>query len=147
MMSNQNYDQVTDLVAQGSLHWDTDQIVALLVTGAAFDGAHLRLSDVGASYVTSAPIQGRWIGEGGMAMGLPAAFQKVLSEQEYQVLVAQDDGRGNPVLLSFMNEDTDGNVIAVQRTGTLIVRPSQENLPTPPETVTPPPTTGFWLKL
>ena len=146
-MSNQNYAHVNDLLAAGQLNWVSDSILALLVSDAAFDVADTRLSDVGARLRSSAPIQGRWLGEGGMAMGLPATFNQVAADQEYQVIVAKDDGGGNPLVLSFINEDTEGTPISVQRGGSLIVRPTQENLPVPPETMEPPPTTGFWMKL
>jgi hypothetical protein len=144
-MTNQNYAQVMDLLATGTLHWDTDSIIALLVTGASFDATNKRFSDLGASLVTRAPIQGRWIAEGGLAMGLPAAFSMVAPGTPFQVVVAQDNGSADPVLLSYLDENADGDPIEVQRGGTLVVRPSQENLPTPPDTMTPPPTTGLWM--
>ena len=144
-MSNQNYDQVDTLVAEGSLKWEQDQIVALLVQNATFNRAHKTLGELGAKYLTSAPINGRWVGEGGMGMGQPAVFQKVNLGEEFQVLVAKDEGRGDPLVLAFLDVDNEGNPITVVRTGSLIIRPSQENMPS--GTVEPPPTTGFWLKL
>lgn len=146
-MTNQNYAQVTDLVVSNQLDWVKDSIVALLTQNAAFNTDHKRLSEAGVRALFSSPIQGRWLGTEGMAMGLPAVFGQVASGQEYQVLVAKDDGRHDPQLLAFMDEDMDGNPLTVLRGGTLIVRPTTENLPTPPETVTPPPTSGFWMKL
>jgi hypothetical protein len=146
-VSNQNYDQVSDLVTQGKLLWATDLISALLTQSAAFDAGHTRLSQTGGSFITQAPIPGRYVAEGGKAMGLPATFPKVASGQEFQVLIVRNDGSMDPQLLAFLDEDSQGNPITVQRSGTLIVRPSQENLPVPPDTMEPPPTTGFWLKL
>lgn len=143
-MSNQNYSQVTTLVATQQLNWVTDLVVALLVQDTHFDTDHTRLSQVGRA-LSSAPIQGRWL-DGSMAMGLPAAFGLVASGQEYQVLVAKDDGRNDPLVLSYMDEDMNGDPITVLRGGTMIIRPSQENLPTPPDPA-PPPTSGFWMKL
>lgn len=146
-MSNQNYTQVVDLVASNQLDWVRDSIVALLTKDAALDPAHKRLSETGVRALFSSLIQGRWLAEGGMAMGLPAVFGQVAADQEYQVIVAKDDGRNDPQLLAFMDEDMNGNPITVQRGGTLIIRPTTENLPTPPDSVTPPPTSGFWMKL
>jgi hypothetical protein len=147
-VSNKNYDQVTDLLAQGKLRWDIDAIAAVLVKDGAYDPAHKRLTDVGAVFQTSAPIQGRWIGENGAAMGLPAIFNKVAGGQEYQVLVVQEDGGINPVLLAYMDEDAEGDVITIQRTGSLIVRPQQGVVQPLIEPVqTPPPTTGVWMTL
>lgn len=146
-MSNQNYDQVPNLSAQGLLNWQTDAIVALLLTDAEYDGSHKRLSEVGARFRASSPIQGRWLGADGEAMGLPASFGQAQAGLEYQVIVAQDDGRNDPVLLAFIGEDSNASPINVQRGGTLIVRPTQDNPPEPPDMVTPPPTTGMWMKL
>jgi hypothetical protein len=146
-VSNQSYDQVNDLVADGTLRWQTDQIVALLVQNASFTASHTKLSQLGVNPVTTAPINGRWIAEGGLGMGQPAVFQKVNTGQEFQVLIAKGEGRGDPLVLAFMDEDTEGNPIVVTRTGTLIVRPSQENIPTTPDVMELPPNTGFWLKL
>lgn len=146
-MTNQNYAQVTDLLTAGTLRWDTDSILALLVSGASFDASNKLLADLGVAVITRAPIQGRWIGEGGFAMGLPAAFQKVAAGTIFQVIVAQDNGTANPVLLSYMDETTEGGDITVQRGGALIIRPSQDNPPQPPDNLIPPPTTGLWMKL
>lgn len=145
-MTNQNYAQVTDLVASQQLNWVTDSIVALLTKNAPFDTDNQRLSDTGVRALASTTIQGRWLDSGGMAMGLPATFGLVAASEVYQVIVAQDDGRNDPRLLAYMNEDMDGNPLTVLRGGTLIIRPTQENLPTPPDPA-PPPTSGFWMKL
>lgn len=150
-MSNKNYAQVTDLLAQGQLKWVSDSILALLCKNVAYNANHKRLSDIsGKTVVSQAPIQGRWLGKGGMAMGLPAAFGSALSEQEYQVLVAKDDGRYDPLLLSFMDQDDQGEPLGVLRTGTLIVRPYHnvevQPLINPPLPAAPP-TVGVWMVL
>lgn len=143
-MTNQNYSQVTDLVVSNQLDWVRDSIVALLVQGTIFDTDDTRLSQVGRA-LSSSPIQGRSL-DGVMAMGLPATFGLVAPNEAYQVLVAKDDGRHDPLVLAFMDEDMNGNPITVLRGGTLIIRPTQDNLPTPPDPA-PPPTSGFWMKL
>jgi hypothetical protein len=145
-VTNQNYAQVTDLVAAQQLNWVTDSIVAMLTQGAPFNTNHLRLSDTGVRALFSSQIQGRWL-DGDMAMGLPAIFGQVASGQVYQVIVAKDDGRNDPQLLAYFNEGMDGEPLSVLRGGTFIIRPTQENLPTPPDTMEPPPTSGFWMKL
>jgi hypothetical protein len=80
-------------------------------------------------------------------MGQPAVFQQVAPGQPYQVMVTQDDGRGDPRLLAFIDQDQNGSVIVAQRRGSLIVRPSQENVPVPPDMMEEPPIVGFWLRL
>lgn len=142
-MSNQNYDQVPDL----GLKWATDPIVALLMQGALFDATHTRVSQTGGFVYKQGPIQHRWVAEGDWGVGLPVAFPQVASGQSYQVLVARNDGSLDLQLLAFLDEDQAGHPISVQRDGTLIVRPSQENLPVPPDPMEPPPTVGFWMKL
>jgi hypothetical protein len=79
-------------------------------------------------------------------MGQPAVFQQVAAEPVYQVLVTQDDGRGDNRLLAFIDQDQNGTEITVQRAGSLIIRPSQENVPVPPDMMEQPPIVGFWLK-
>jgi hypothetical protein len=145
-VSNQNYDQVPALVSQRLLFWDQDQIKALLMQGATYVGTHERVSQAGGSVVSSAPILGRWINEFGYFMGQPAVFQQVAAEPVYQVLVTQDDGRGDNRLLAFIDQDQNGTEITVQRAGSLIIRPSQENVPVPPDMMEQPPIVGFWLK-
>jgi hypothetical protein len=145
-VSNQNYDQVPALVSQRLLFWDQDQIKALLMQGATYVGTHERVSQAGGAVVSMAPILGRWINEFGYFMGQPAVFQQVPDSQPFQVLVTQDDGRSDPRLLAFIDQDQNGSVIIVQRTGSLIVRPSQENPPVPPDMMEEPPIVGFWLR-
>jgi hypothetical protein len=138
---------VPALVSQRLLFWDRDQIKALLMQGAAYVGTHERVSQAGGSVVSVAPINGRWINEFNYAMGQPAVFQQVAPGQPYQVMVTQDDGRGDPRLLAFIDQDQNGSVIVAQRRGSLIVRPSQENVPVPPDMMEEPPIVGFWLRL
>ena len=156
---NSNYAQVADMVEQGQLHWATDPINAVLLTSAAFDGAHQRLSDIPLKTVIgTAPIQGRWLGADGQAMGLPATFPRAKSGVEYQVVVTKDDGRSNPILLSWLDEDSDGETLGVLRSGTLIIRPYYDNSVQPaatgiirlqdsPPPEPPPPTVGVWMVL
>jgi len=149
-MSNKNYAQVPDLLVQGKLRWDIDSIVAMLVTGAEYHSEHKKFSELGVSSLGQVPIQGRWLGQDGMAMGLPAAFPHAEAEQEYQVLVAKDIGLGDPLLLAFVDQDGEGDPLTVLRSGTLIIRPfygvTVQPLINPPLSE-PPPTVGVWMVL
>lgn len=146
-MSNQNYDQVPALVSSRQLRWGYDKIDALLMEGAVYHNTDERVSQAGGKQARSAPIQGRWVNDLNYAMGQPAVFPQVEPGQPFQVLVTQDDGRGDPRLLAFIDQDQNGSVIVAQRRGTLIVRPSQENVPVPPDMMEEPPIVGFWLRL
>lgn len=148
-MSNKNYAQVTDLLAQGKLRWELDMIQAMLVTGAQYHSEHKNFSELKVPLLGQAPIQGRWLGQGGMAMGLPASF-RAESDKEYQVLVVKDIGMGDPLVLSFIDQDGDGKSIGVKRSGTLIVRPYYDLNVQPlinPPLSEPPPTVGVWMVL
>jgi hypothetical protein len=144
---NQNYDQVTSLVTGGQLRWDVDSIAAMLVRNAQYNAGHQRFSELAAPLVTSAPINGRWVGENGEGMGLPAVFGAVQAAQPYQLLIVKDDGRSDPLVLAWLDEDTSSEDISVQRAGSLIVRPVAEPSVVPPPGITPPPTTGLWMLL
>lgn len=142
-MANQNYDQVADLFAQGKLHWETDSILALLVTNGVFDASNETLADLVHQARSVQPINGRWIDPDGLAMGLPVAFAKASQGIPFQVVVVQDTGNGDPNLLAFIDTNADDSPITVQNSGTLIVRPV---LPEEPPSDQPP-TIGVWMKL
>ena len=50
------------LLSQGKLNWERDLITALLVKNALYNPNHQRLSELGAKFRMSSPIQGRWLG-------------------------------------------------------------------------------------
>lgn len=139
---NQNYDQVAELFAQGKLSWERDAILALLRINEVFDASAKTVADLPGQNIATEAIQGRWL-NGSEAMGLPAAFQKVSSGLEYQIVVVQNTGNGNPNLLAFIDANTDDSPITVQNTGTLIIRPVMPNTVLPDR----PPTIGVWLRL
>lgn len=141
-MANQNYDQVAELYAQGNLSWEQDAIVAFLYTGEVFDPAAKTVADLTGQRKASQRIDGRFFIDG-LALGLPAAFQKVGAGPEYQIIVAQDTGNNDPNLLSFIDANSDGTPITVQRTGTLIIRPVLPSVEVPDR----PPTIGVWMRL
>lgn len=119
---NQNYDQVAEMYAQGKLSWEKDAILALLRTGETFDASAKTVADLSGESRGVQPIQGRWFSKG-LAMGLPVAFQKVSAGLEFQIVVVQNTGNGNPNLLAFIDGNADDSPITVQATGTLIIRP------------------------
>jgi hypothetical protein len=138
-MANRNYDQVGEI----PLDWESDTILALLYAGATFNASDKTVADLDASNLATQPIQGRWLSEG-LAMGLPVAFQKVSADLEFQIVVVQNMGDGNPSLLAFIDANADDSPITVLRTGTLIIRPVLPSIEVPPER---PPTIGVWMKL
>ena len=143
-MPNQNYAQVTEFVGQGTLSWETDSILAVLVLGGSFDPNHKKVSELTGTRKGTAPIAGRWLAPDGTAMGQPAVFQKV-GTGEYQVIVAQAvDGGDDPNLLAFVDTNAEDALITVTRTGSLIVRPIEPDIAVPPER---PPTIGVWMRL
>ena len=142
-MANAKYDQVSGLVASGSLNWRTDEVYALLCRNVVFDAAHTNLADAitgGATQISSARIEGRYVGTGGEAMGLPVTFPKVAKDTVYQALVVCDLGDTNPQLISFYDEDELGADLTIANNGTFILRPT---LVVGAE----PPTIGMWLHL
>jgi hypothetical protein len=142
-MPNQKYSQVTDLLVQGKLRWTTDAISALLFTDATFDANNTKVSDLGVRPVSTVPIMGRSLGQGGAALGYPATFNQADPEDEYQVIVAKDDGLHDLLLLAFIDVNNDGNPLTVVRPGSLIVRPVEAGTPL----VDGQPTTGVWMRL
>ena len=139
---NQNYEQTAELFAQGKLSWETDAIVAILYTGAVFDPVNKVTADLTGQRKAVQRVDGRYFLDG-LAMGLPAAFQKVPAATPFQVVVCQDIGNNNPNLLAFIDANADGSPITVQRPGTLIIRPVLPSIEVPDR----PPTIGVWMRL
>jgi hypothetical protein len=146
-MPNSNYTQVMDLYNQGKLNWVSGEIRALLYLGLTQNLAHQRVSNLGSSPIAAASVTGRSITIDGKALGLPATFQRVDAATGYQVVVVLDDGRGDPLLLTFIEENMTGNPLAVSHSGSLIVRPVEPAPdPLPGESALPP-TVGVWMAL
>lgn len=139
-MANQNYDQLAELVAQGKLLWTLDRILALLAEGVVFTASDTKLSALGASVPARfrVPISGRMMA-GRSALGAAVVYEDVPPGVAYQVLVVQDDERGDFNLLAYIDVDSQGLDLSVDNPGTLIVRPVALDPPTGP------PTTGVWL--
>ena len=140
-MANQNYDQTLELALQGNLNWGVDSISALLYTGAEFDPVAKTLADLTGEIRATQVISGRYITEDGMAMGLPVAYQRVSEGEEFQIVIVQETGNGNPNLLAFIDTNADDSPISVAHSGTLIIRPMLV------EGIDDPPTIGVWLRL
>ena len=105
-MANSKYAQVPAMAASGQLNWSRDRVLAFLYTGATFSAAHTRLSEVSGAQVAVSEIGGRYVGEGGEAVGMPATFDRVAKETNYQVIVAVDHGGGySPGLIAFYDQD------------------------------------------
>ena len=133
-MANEKYSQVTDLLAQGRLNWQTNLIDAALLKDATFDKDHKLLSEVG-SPVARTSIQGRWVGPGGECMGYSVFFTAAEAEVPYQVVVIQDTGTGDPNVLAWYDTDESDGPLQMENTGTLVIRPQvpdtvQEGAPT-----------------
>lgn len=147
-MSNQKYSQVTDLLVQGRLRWATDAISAMLYSGATFDAAAKRASELGVRPIVTVPILGRTVGEGGAALGFPATFQQASPDIDYQVVVGLDDGTHDLLLLAFIDANEADETLTVQRPGSLIVRPVEAvTVVIDSKSVSLPPTMGMWMRL
>ena len=85
------------------------------------------------------PIPGRQV-DGTSLLGYPASFNGVAKEVEYQMVIAKDDGTGDPSVLAFYDEDENGDPLLLQNNGTLIVRPQLVEGGEPP-------ILGIWVKI
>lgn len=130
-MSNQKYDQVVDLLAAQRLNWVSDDIIGVLVTAATFDASHTTVSQLG-SVSSTAPIPDRSVQNGNECWGSPAVFANVQGPNTYQMVLAQNDGSGDPKLLAWYDTDDGSNPLTAASDGTLIIRPS---LPGPADTL------------
>lgn len=143
-MANQKYDQVVTMSGTGELNWAGDHILGLLTKGVAFTSAHTLLSEAmvpaGASQISVSEIQSRSLGAEGEAMGLPAVYNKVPKETDYQMLLVKDIGTGDPLLLAFYDENVNSDPLRLINNGTLIVRPVEI-------VGADPPTIGMWFSL
>ena len=140
-MPNSKYSQVTDLLATGRLHWDTDLIEAHLLGDGAFDADDTLLSQAGES-LQSTPIQGRWVAPGGNFMGQPAVFHQIEGNKDYRVAIVQNIGNGDPNLLAWYDTDEQDEPLHLDNTGSFIVRPTL--LEQTPEGS--PSTSRLWMK-
>lgn len=133
-MANQKYAQVASMAGSGQLNWRGDHIIALLMQGAVFVSSHTHVSNLpGLTQKASAEVAGRVMGEGGEALGLPAAFPRVTKAQPFQVLIVKDVGDADPMLLAFYDQDSASGTIQMVNNGTLIVRPTTFLGASPPE--------------
>jgi len=172
-MSNSNYAQVSSLLAAGKLHWQTDAISAVLLTGASFDPAHTVISDTGGTIEGLVPVMGRALVESN-AMGQPVIFPAVKSSAfdgdgspvtddegepilddedrplfyiDYQMALIQSNNVSEPVLLAWIDENQEAGEITVVQDGTLIVRPVLTDDYVAPDGTVLPPQVGVWMTL
>jgi hypothetical protein len=132
----QNYAHLPAVVSAG-FDWEDSLVYALLYEGAVFDPTHKRASQVG-QWIKREPLQGRFVTDDGGWAGQPALFYMVAPEHTYQMVLGYDDGEHNELLLSFYDENTQGEPIQVARRGSLFGRPATEEIGTPPSY-------GIWL--
>jgi len=123
-MANSKYGQVSAMTASGQLNWSRDHVIACLYTGATFNTAQTRLSEVAGSQVAVSEIGGRYVGTGGEAVGMPATFPRVAANTDYQVIVVVDQGGGySPGLIAYYDVDSAGGTLRSVSNGDLILRP------------------------
>lgn len=129
-MPSAKFNQFADLLAAGTLRWQADQIMGVLLTDYTFVASHQTLADVTTSVTPfRAPVMQRWVAPGGKLMGLGVVFQAIPADT-YQMVLVQDLGNGNPKLLSYYDENADGDDLVLENQGSLIVRPGVlEDLP------------------
>jgi hypothetical protein len=123
-MANSKYAQVQAMAASGQLNWNRDRIIACLFTGGTFNSAHTRLSQVGGQQHAVSAIGSRYVGIGGEAVGMPAVFDRVAKETDYQVFVVVDHGGGvSPGLIAFYDQDTNAGPLRTVNNGSFVLRP------------------------
>lgn len=130
-MANAKYNNLVPLMAAGGLSWARDKILAVLYSGLTFDATDVRLQDVAGTEKARVEIPGRSIGPTGSLLGSPASFGAAAANVNYAVVLAKDDGTGNPLVLSFYNVNDVGGPIKVTTGGTLLVRPQGSTDSTP----------------
>jgi hypothetical protein len=123
-MANSKYGQVPAMAASGQLNWSRDHVIAYLYSGSTFSAAHTRLSEVAGTQVAVSEIEGRYVGSGGEAVGMPATFPRVPASVDYQVVVVVDQGGGySPGLIAYYDTDSGGGTFRTANNGDLIMRP------------------------
>ena len=124
-MANSKYSQVTVMAASGQLNWSRDNVVAFLYTGATFIAAHTRLSEVSGTQQAVAEIPSRYVGIGGEAVGMPAVFDRVAKDTDYQVIVVVNHGTGvSPGLIAFYDTDIGDGTLRTSNNGCYVLRPA-----------------------
>lgn len=123
-MANSKYGQVPAMAASGQLNWSRDHVIACLYSGASFSAGHTRLNEVVGSQVAVSEIEGRYVGTGGEAVGMPATFPRVPANTDYQVIVVVDQGGGySPGLIAFYDTDSANGTLRTANNGDLVLRP------------------------
>jgi hypothetical protein len=130
-MANAKYDNLIPLLAAGRLNWPADRIQGILLEGATFDATDVRLSDVPGTIKGRVALPQRTIGPDGSFLSFPASFPGATGGVQYAVVVAKDDGLGNPLVLSFYNQTAAAGPLTITSDGTLTVRPSGATNTTP----------------
>ena len=143
-MANSKYAQVVDLLAAGKFNWQVHSILGVLRKDSTLDVLQKKLSDLDGTEVARTPIQGRALLEGGMCVGYPAFFNVVPGDTDYQMVLVQDIGNGNPNLIAWFDTNEADNPLRLDNTGTLVVRPGEPTDPLPDGMST---SARLWMKL
>ena len=143
-MANSKYSQVVDLLAAGKFNWQIHSILGVLKDGATFDASQKKLSELGGTEVARTEIQGRAVLEGGACVGYPAFFNVVPGDTDYQMVLVQDRGDGDPNLIAWFDTNEADQPLRLDNTGTLVVRPGEPDDPLPDGVST---STRLWMRL
>jgi len=122
---NSNYTQVTALLEQGKLHWDTDVVMAFICSGATFHAGSEQVSDEGGRVLAKVMVPGRLVLDD-QWLGLPIIYDYAKAATPYQVILAKELGAGRNKVLSFFDTVNDGDAevpIQASKDGTLVLRP------------------------
>ena len=105
----------------------SNRILGVLRKEASFDASEKKVSDLDGSEVARTEIQGRALLEGGLCIGYPAFFNTVAGDTDYQMVLIQDRGDGNPNLIAWFDTNELDGQLRLDNTGTLVVRPGPTN--------------------
>ena len=130
-MANSKYNQVVDLLAAGKFNWQVHSILGVLRDGATFDASQKKLSDLDGTEVARTEIQGRALLDGGLCVGYPAFFNVVPGDTDYQMVLVQDTGMGDPNLIAWFDTNEADEPLRLENMGTLVVRPGEPDEPLP----------------
>jgi hypothetical protein len=143
-MANSKYSQVVDLLAAGKFNWQVHSILGVLRKDSSLDVLQKKLSDLDGTEVARTEIQGRAVLEGGACVGYPAFFQVVPGDTDYQMVLVQDRGDGDPNLIAWFDTNEADGPLRLDNTGTLVVRPGEPDDPLPDGVSA---STRLWMRL
>jgi hypothetical protein len=138
-VSNEKYDNLTALMVNGAFNWASNDIRAVLVTGASFDATDVVLGDLLAPQLGMVPVPRRAITPQGAMLGWPVSFNRVPKNTPLQVVLIKTDGV-TISLLAYFDRDQDDKPLTLKTQGTFILRPTPLDVPL----VDP---TGVWIQI